>query len=987
MRRFAPLVVLCSGWLGCSSVTNPTTTRDVSPSHAPSTNASTLSFVTPNPPEWFVNGATSWVEKADGGLHRGVTTIRFESRGRKVVGIAEGPEQLDGAHAAPPWTPVGPCKYIFWHDNELHGSAEWLGAARLVTKVSSTIYGSFDWFAGAGIMTSQGLFVVNASTCAVDKLQLPNVAAAYAASSNRALVLTALGHARLTTDAGKSYRDVSAEMPRVGLIERVLDELHVTTIMDESFVVNNQGVVAREKYIDERRHDEPDDDPEDRWPNDNEITSALEAAVGEGLLLPNGEALAASSGLVARVQLKTGRASEILRFGSSSERCSPVSVSDRALLLCESGRTVSVIDAGSGTVERSFDVEQEIVWDRFVVADGEALGFVGPCGGRNPGPPVDVVATASPSTISTQRSSAFCVRAANGSWTEHQLAAIDAADVLAWIPQADGAATALIAPTGTFLHGITPVEERGRLRIVRIARNAPPIDISAYNSESAKLVSHALHVLPDGTIEGWLSSGHGPSGVMAAKIDAQGKAEQRPLPARTTSFMTHGRFAVARTEEGRYFETTDFGRTFQAMDPPPGQQGDPIAVSSVGAQFGPYLRVGWGSHAKPLPPPQALPSETYSTLRRREPPVVRLKCRFSGPPDSGRIPDGHGMGLTKTPMAQMSSGRISHVGAFFTPWRGLPNAVSGNAEFIFMPLFDLTTPVRRATVPLSKLEGEDRLSHEIRLGFILDENNENNVWSVPAERFSRCPASLTDAAGLTMPMGVCVDDPTMGVVVDGKAYLIHPDIMVYGPSRYSNLTVTTANFTADRSGKTLPRGSNVKQLATQHVSGGIYRYEFAPGRRGKTPVIVALEADGTATMTPIDPTLGRLGAEEPLASLAKLQVGTDPRCKEAPDDIHVLLSFTHQIGLHSQQLPGIRDTEHGGLAILRWSKERVCLDAIDINVTDERYEADLMIHVPQGPIRKLVARFDKTNAGKGSFALITYATEVRQPVVCEGASP
>lgn len=984
MRRFAPLVVLCSGWLGCSSVTNPTTIRDVSPSRTPSAGTSTGSFVAPNPPEWFVNVASSWVETTETGVHRGVTTLRFESRGRKIIGIADEPGQLDGAHAAPPWTPAGPCKYIFWHDNELHGSAEWLGAARLITKVPSTIYASFDWFGGAGVMTNQGLFVVNTSTCAVDKLKLPNVAAAYAASSSRALVLTALGHARLTLDEGKSYKDVSTEMPQVGLIERVHDELHVTTATDESFVVNNQGIISREKFIEDRHQDKPDFDPEDRWPNDNEVTSALEAAVGEGLLLPNGEALGANNGLVARVQLKTGRASEMLRIGSSAERCSPVAVNDRALVVCESGRTVSVLDAGSGNVERSFDVEQEIVWDRFVVADGEALGFVGPCGGRNPGPPVDVVATASPASISTQRSAAFCVRTPDGSWVEHKLDAIDATDVLAWIPQANGAATAIIALTGTFLHGVTPVEVRGRLRIVRIARNAPPIDISAYNSESAKLVSHALHVLPDGTVEGWLSSGHGPSGVMSVKIDPQGRPEQRPVPARTTSFMTNGRFAVARTEEGRYFETTDFGRTFQAIDPPPGHQGEPMAVSSVGAQFGPYLRVGWGSHAKPLPPPDSLPSETYSTLRRKEPPVVRLACRFSGPPNSGRIPDGQGLGLSKTPMAQMSSGRLQHSGAFFTPWRGLPNAMSGNAEFIFMPLFDLTTPVRRATIPLSKLEGDARLSHEIRLGFILDENT---VWPVPAERFSRCPAALTDAAGLTMPMGVCVDDPTTGIVVDGKLYLIHPDIMLYGPSRYSSLTVTTADFTADRSGKTPPRASNVKQLAMHHVSGGIHRYAFAPGRRGKTPVIVALEGDGSATMTTIDPTHGRLGAEEPLASLSTLQLGTDPRCKEAPNDVQVLLSFTHEIGLHTQSLPGIRDTEHGGLAILRWSKERVCLDAIDINVTDERHESDLMIHVPQGPIRKIVDRFDKTNAGKGSLALITYATEVRQPVVCEGASP
>lgn len=988
MRRFAPLLVFCSGWLGCSSVPNPTTTRDFKPASTSSPVQSQPSVVTPNPPEWFVGVATRWIESTETGIHRGVTTVRFESKSRKITAVAEQPGQLDGAHVAPLWSIADststPCKYIFWHDNELHGAAQWLGEARSIAKFPSTIYASFDWFGGAGIMTTQGMFVVNAATCALDKLNLPNAAAAYAANPNQALVLTAHGHARLTLDGGKSYKDVSADLPNAGLIERIRDELHVSTGTDESFVINKQGIISPEKFIEDRHQDEPVVDPEDRWPSDNQVSSALEAAVNEGLLLPNGQALAADGGLVARVSLNTVRATEILRFGASSERCSPVAVSDRALLVCESGRSASVLDAGTGNIERSFDVEQEIVWDRFVVAEDEALGFVGPCGGRSPGPQVDVVATASWSTISMQRSSAFCVRRPEGSWVEHKLDATDAVDVFAWIPRADGAATALIAPTGTFLHGQPAVEVRGLLRIVRIARNAPPIDIPGYSSESPKLVSHALRSLPDGSLEGWLPSGHSSAGFMSVKIDPQGQSTQRQLPARTTTLVTRGRFALARTEENRYFETTDFGRTFQAIDPPPGHQADPMAVTSVGAQIGPYLRVGWGPHAKPLPPPDSSATEPFSTLPRRLPSAVRLGCRFTGPPVSGRIPDGQGLGLSKTPMPQMASGRIPYLGAFFTPWRGLPTAQSGNAEFIFMPLFDLAAPVRRASVPLSKLEGDERISHEMRLGFILDEKN---VWPVAAERYSRCTAPLSDAAGLTMPLGTCVDDPSNGVIIDGRAYLVHQDLMIYGPGRYSSLAITTADITADRSGKTLPRGSNVKLLAKHHVSGSIQRYKFASGRRGKTPVLVALEADGNATLTTIDPTRGTLGPEEPLVSLSKLQLGTDPRCAEAPDDARVLLVFTHEIGLNSQNLPGIRDTEHGGLAILRWSKQRVCLDAIDINVNDERYEADLMIHVPQGPIRKLVAHFNKPNSGQGTLALITYATEVRQPVVCEGTSP
>jgi hypothetical protein len=335
-------------------------------------------------------------------------------------------------------------------------------------------------------------------------------------------------------------------------------------------------------------------------------------------------------------------------------------------------------------------------------------------------------------------------------------------------------------------------------------------------------------------------------------------------------------------------------------------------------------------------------------------------------------------------MQQMSPGRITFMGAFYVPWRGLPNALAGNAEFVYVPLFDLAAPVRRASIPLSKLDGDERFSHEIRLGFVLDGTT---VWPVAAERFSRCPAPLVDEAGLTVPFGACVDDPTVGVAVDGRVFLVHAEATNDMRSEYAEIVVSTADLTTDRSGKTKPRGTNLKKLATHHVSGGIQRYKFATGLRGKTPVVVAIDAAGNATLAPIDSTSGSIGAEEPLVSLAKLQLGNDARCSDSPDDVRVLFPFTTEIALQPQGLPGIRDTEHGGIAILRWSKQRVCLDAIDMTVHDERHEADLMVHISQGPIRKIVARFDKPNVGKGTLAVITHGTEVRQPVVCEGAAP
>ncbi|HRI66277.1 MAG TPA: hypothetical protein PK156_18645, partial [Polyangium sp.] len=898
MRRVVSSLAACVMGLGCSAAPNPAPVPHVAP--LPTTTS------TPAPsraPEWFLSVASMWVEAADGGLHRAVVGTRLETRGLRIVAEADKPDPIQGGHVAPPWITGAnlPCKYVFWNDRKVWASNNWLGEAQQIATLPTNVTASFDWFEGAGVMTAAGLFVVNSTNCTMTKLDVPNAAAVYASSATQAVVLTALGHTRLTADAGKTYRDITREIPNAGRLERVRDELHISTGTDEGFVVNAQGAISREKYVLDRKRYEPEPDPDDRWPADHGSTTALEAVASTGLVLPSGDAIAADDGLVARVDLATGRATEIMRFEGENETCRPLAVRDRVLLVCESGRLASVIDAGSGHVERTFDIEQEAVWDRFVVDDGEALGFVGPCGGRNPGPPVDVVTNASATNTSTQRSSTFCVRTNAGTWVEHQLDPTDAADIWAWVPNADGGATAIVAVSGTFLHKTNPVDVRGTLRVVRLARNAPPIDISGYSSESPKLVSRALHMRPDGSIEGWLSSGHSSSGQMSVYIDPAGRAQQRPLPARASTMMTSGRFALGHTDDGRYFESTDYGRSFQTIDPPPGHEGDPLAVSEAGARVGPFVRIGWGPTAKPLAPPKTTTAETFSLQVDRLPPAVRLGCRFSGPPVTGRMSDTTGLGLVKQTSSQLSPGRIPFVGAFFVPWRGLPNVLTGNADFVYMPLFDLGTPLIRTSVPLSKIENQERISHEMRLGFVLDGTN---VWPVAAERFSRCTAVLSDEAGLTIPLGgTCVEEPTAGIAINGRLFLTHADISPFFQGRHSSFVISAGDFKVDRSGKTKPRGSNIETLATHHTSGFIHRFKFAMGQRGKTPVLVTVDSDGNATLTTVDSVRGTIGEEEPLVSLSKLQPGMTPGCADAPDDARVLLVFSNEIGLDGRNLP------------------------------------------------------------------------------------
>ncbi|MRG95067.1 hypothetical protein [Polyangium spumosum] len=935
-------------------------------------------------PRWIVEEITDWVERAEAGVDRWlVGGRRVETRGADVVEAVEDKSDYEGATVAPPWSaaPDAPSRYVLWREREVFGAATWLGEVRPLGELPAPVQGSFDWLDGTGLVTEAGVFVVPPGGGAPRELDLPGFATGLAADARRALVLTVFGHARLTTDGGATFRDVSAELPEALLVEVRGEDLHVLLHSEESRLVDARGAIVSDRAPQGPARHRPPPDLDDHWPDDLGMTP-LDAATSRGLRWLEGDVIAvAENGTVARVDLRTGRANARLVLPTPEQSCAPLRVKDAALLVCESDNRATVLDlASGGRVERTFDLPGAPSWDRFVVADGEALGFLGPCEGPAPGSPADVVASASPTNASNQRSPVFCVRAGPGAWVEHRLSLADASDVVAWIPRAEGAAVALVAIPGTFLHGAPRVTTRGPLRVVRVARNEPPLDITTYTSDSSVLLTRALHVTPDGTIEGWLPSAHGPSNLAAVTIDPEGHARQHPLPAQTVSVTTSGRFAIARTEANRLFETTNYGRTFRPVAPPPsGGSTEPLSCSEVGCQFGTFLRIGW-NEGPDAPAEDTTPARQAPGYQRTipDPPLVRLACRFAGPGEGKRIPESFGLGYTQAPIARMAPGRIGFTGGMLIPWSGTPQlATSADAEIAFVPLLDLAAPITRATVPLSRLGSSPFHPHEIRLGYVLDGAK---VRAVATSGYGRCAAPLTDDAGLTMPIGGgCTEEPTVGVVLGSRALLVH------GASiRRAVSTVELPRQTRDKTpGRPVSAGV-LRELGSLHPPNGAHRYDLAAGLRGQSPVVIAVDAAGDAVLAPLDPDRGALGAETRLVSLEGLLAASDPRCAPAPDDARVVLPFDTAIGLAQGSLLGVTASGSAGLAVLRWSEARVCLEAVEIAVRDERHEPELGAYDPPGTVRKLVARFDGKGPGKGTLVVLGFGAEVRQPLTCEG---
>jgi hypothetical protein len=514
---------------------------------------------------------------------------------------------------------------------------------------------------------------------------------------------------------------------------------------------------------------------------------------------------------------------------------------------------------------------------------------------------------------------------------------------------------------------------------LRVARTEPPLNIAAYVTETASLLSRALRALPDDTVEGWLASAYGPGNLASMTLDPEGRARQHSLPARAMEIATQGPYAVTRTEDDRLFETTDYGHTWRPVEPPPGPgPHSPATCSAVGCRIGSFVRIGWGGAATTTPPSGQQRGEEFSRPVP-PPPITRLSCRFTGPPEGKRVAESFGLGFTTTPVPRMAPGRIGSTGSLMMPWSGPQAVIAGDAEIAFLPLFDVAAPIRRATVPLSRLGPTPFHPFEVRLGYLLDEALA--VRPIVAGSFGRCAAPLVDESGMTLPLGGCVEEPTVGVVLGRRALLVHQ-----GAERQ----VVTAVDLPPAPGSARARGPvNVtpgarRDLAQRQMPPEAKGYTLGAGLRQGAPVVVALDASGQAVLAPLDPERGTMGAEERMAPLGELVAGSDPRCAARPDDARVVLHFDSDIGLAPGALPGVTATGSGGIAVIRWSSARACLDAVDLSIRDERHEIDVGYYDPPGTVRKLVARFDAGAKVQGVLAVMTQGSETRQPLACDG---
>ncbi|WP_437521049.1 hypothetical protein WME79_28305 [Sorangium sp. So ce726] len=979
---------------------------------------------------------------------------RAELRGLdRIEPLGAGGVVLSGGATFPAWARPGAAaidaaRYLFWSGGEIYAAESFGGELRKLATLPGDIVTAFPWLDGIGLITAAGGFVVQGASGALRPLGLPSIVAAAAASERRALGLTVFGRALLTLDAGASYRDVTAELGDAVALDVRGEEIVASMAFGLERAVDLSGRLGEPRA----RRAPPAAGVDPGWLGRAPFEQ-LADAVASGLPLADGGAALAVDGLIGRIDLASGRASSVAPLPPGSGECAPFRAGDALLAVCAGPERASVVDLSSDAralrIERSFELLPEPAreTDRFVGVDGEALGYVGPCEGP-PRPRIDLRALSQGALAgdSTQQSAVFCVRRGPGDWVEHRLDAADATDVLAWIPRRGGGAVALIARPGTFLPDGERVEVRGALRVVRLARGEPPLLLPPYGDERAELLSRALAARADGAIEGWLPV-HGYAADPAPiTIDPAGRLRRHAVPARASSIAASGPFALAETEDGGLFETIDRGQRWTPIAPPPGGVAARLnGCSAVGCRVGPFLRLGWASaprsgaaSAEPTPgaamaePPPARPRPDRDRAARPPalPPLARLACTFAGPLDAARVPESSGFGAVAAPPSRMAGTmRLGTLGMLTLPSfsvgsvglsgsGGLPGPSFADAELAWIAPFDLRAEIHRATVPLASA-GPLQLAYrpyEAPIGLVID--RDGRVAPVAAGPPEACLAGLLDAARVTRPVGGCAPQPAIGVDLGDRAVFLSP--------RHDGLAVSSVDFRGARGEAPLARPAGggpppaIRELHVQRTARATAaqraRFAFGAGARSGAPVFVAVAGDGGAVLSPVDPVLGTLGLEEALAPLGALGAGGDPACAPRAGEARVVLPFDTEIGLVPGSLPGITAAGTAGVAVIRWSRERACLDAVELVVRDERYEGGLGFYEPPGVVKKLIARFagpspaaplgahgglvdrrgrggpsptaarrsePAQGAGGGTLALVLYGQESRQPVQCK----
>ena len=745
----------------------------------------------------------------------------------------------------------------------------------------------------------------------LEQLPLPGLVEVAALADGRAMAILRPRALWITTDGGQNWSNESRRLaPGELSVGRTAQHVWVRMGRATCLRLTQQGRLVPWWP--------PDPKPEESEP---QLTEKLVDAMGWGAPLDGDTVLIRTKEGLRRLELPTGRTSRFDFDVPDGCTCKPFDLHGEALLHCTKGHQEHfLVDPLWSPHMRHRSV---IHSPRLFVGDRGAVAIHGRCPAAD-GTPGNLIR------------GTVCVRRSDGKWVEHDLngvldrAGLGDLGIWRWIPRGDGHAVAVMNSSPSKLvftwkrSVLTLSPEASNLIIQGAGGNAP--------ERSWKLTQ-------DGLVRGWSRRG-------SAVLNRDGDLEfTQP---KLTRFAHHGRYGLGVDATHRWWQTVDYGEHWvQVRRPPPGAK--LVECSAVGCNLRGWFRVGW----RPILPGEvpASPAATVATVPPHWKPVgvPTLVCRRTGKlrrskrdhpitVESGLQPDETCVvdGIAAVKNGFWSTCSPSHDATGKLP----PPAMR-------MPLWHVAPFDLRGRIHHAHATYED-FTHHFSGEAYADREEE---WDTSIESFGECVGRaralfvLGDRAGHAD--GVLVAEPHFGIWLQpgrkraqvrasfgryvglplGAVALKSGDLALLGRSPEQVQVVSSAGRLW---GQFALQAKDVRDAWLDPITLGI----DSQGRLG-----VVRAPSGASPPSIADPAIATLRSRQDiqLAPWSTLRPASASECSDRTHAFRMIFRTDREwlplsLPAPPQDVPGQSETESGTKSrlwtMLRWSPDRVCLEAL-----------------------------------------------------------
>jgi len=487
----------------------------------------------------------------------------------------------------------------------------------------------------------------------------------------RAVVDADLRGPLITFDAGANWR-------AVGLAERtlgvgVVDGNPAVLVPSGRYLVDPRGTVTFRTDA-PSPHVEPDPDPH---PGDDPGADArhpsplgkrpLRAAVEDGWPDSLTTAVVARGGALARVSLLDGTVLALVEDAYPERRstCHAVRLGLHGVgFLCgehEGPTTLYEYVPGPGGATGALAMRLVLRYEkpRFASASGNgAIVLRGRCADG-----------ASPTDEDDSRW--YCVRSPQGEMREIRVKGFDLG-IERVVGLGDGRVAVVVPPRGASAGALSVISGGAAVTV--------PLDLPEAAARTLKqgMWLDGLEERSPGVLGGWVEAG-GP--FLGVQITLDGKVKAGDLRDDPGGAIYGGRFAVALSESGRAFETSDFGMTWAPFELPDrddeARAAPSRACGPVGCALPGWVRVGWGEPRTP-DDMKVIEAPTSPYVPIKVSPTLNFDCSVATvatPP----LPDKPSPALARAPAPRgprpgTSAGpAAAHVAQHETPWIAFRN--------------------------------------------------------------------------------------------------------------------------------------------------------------------------------------------------------------------------------------------------------------------------------------------------------------------------